>query len=129
MSFIDDQGEPSIESDKRLSHDQMAIIYSRVVPGILDDERNIWLKDGMGAESRASWYVSDLDAICRLEPETIFVNQRDEGYGCIANQCCQRSDVVEIIFVRGIEYLIAMQYNQSSALIFRSKQLDGLRGR
>ena len=108
-----DQRRASIKAGVGCDGDQGIFGEQRILRGVVD-HINIVAFDGMGAEGPLARRLGGADAIARLEPLPVAVDERDQRDWHADQLGGDLGDLVEIPLGRGIENLVLGQFAEAA---------------
>ena len=101
-----DQGRACVKPDVRFGRHEGIVGEAMVGMGVAHFEHLFGVQDRVSAEGHFARCLGRADADLGFEPLTLFVNQRDQGDGGLADGRGEQGEVIEGLFRRGVQYVV-----------------------
>jgi hypothetical protein len=115
-AILIDERSAGIEADVRVGNDQRIVAKAIIGQGVRDD-KELALQNSCGTKSDVARSFRCLDAYARLKPLAVFVDERNQRDGCLANKRGKKSEVVERLFRVAIKDGVFLEGGDAGFLI------------
>ncbi len=124
MAFVAEQRCAGVEAQPIHAGDHGVVAKALVQGGVGNMQNMLRVQDRMGAERTFTRGLACLQALARLEPLALGIDQRDRGHGHVTDGRSDGHHVVERGLGLGVEDPVTAQRRQAGFFVLRLVGLD-----